>query len=114
MTLETHVHALAGEIGERNLWRYSNLQRAAEYIEADLRSCGYAPARQTYEISRLPVSNIEAILPGNEGTASRADEILVVGAHYDTVDACPGANDNATGVAALLELARRFATRPTA
>jgi Zn-dependent M28 family amino/carboxypeptidase len=118
MTLEAHVHALAAEIGERNLWRYSNLQRAAEYIEADLRSCGYAPTRQTYEISRLPVSNIEAILPGsradNAGALEGKDEILVVGAHYDTVDACPGANDNATGVAAVLELARRFARRPAA
>jgi Zn-dependent M28 family amino/carboxypeptidase len=122
LTLKTHVHALAGEIGERNLWRYSSLQRAAEYIEASLRSYGYAPSRQTYELSRLPVSNIEAILPGRraadagglEGTASCADESLVIGAHYDTVEACPGANDNATGVAALLDLARRFSTRPMA
>jgi Zn-dependent M28 family amino/carboxypeptidase len=54
------------------------------------------------------VSNIEGTLDG----ASRQDEILVIGAHYDTVDGCPGANDNGTGVAALLELARRFAGRP--
>jgi Zn-dependent M28 family amino/carboxypeptidase len=103
--LQNHVHALATEIGERNIWTYAALQRAAEYIEAQLRACGFAPSRQTYEISRLPVSNIEATL---EGT-SDGGEIVVVGAHYDTVGQCPGANDNGTGVAALLELARRFA-----
>jgi Zn-dependent M28 family amino/carboxypeptidase len=62
---------------------------------------------RSYEVSRLTVSNIEVTLPGT----SRAGEIVVIGAHYDTVKGCPGANDNATGVAALLELARRFASR---
>jgi hypothetical protein len=59
------------------------------------------------EVSRLTVSNIEVTLPGT----SRAGEIVVIGAHYDTVKGCPGANDNATGIAALLALARRFASR---
>lgn len=106
--LREHVEMLAGTIGERNLWKYPALQRTAEYIEEQLRASGYTPTRQTYEISRVPVSNIDA---GLEGT-TRADEILVLGAHYDTVGGCPGANDNATGVAAVLELARRFAGRP--
>ena len=99
---------LAGTIGERNLWKYPALQRSAEYIEAQLAANGYRTARQTYEISRVPVSNIEAVL---EGTA-RPEEVVVLGAHYDTVSGCPGANDNATGVAAVLELARAFAQRP--
>jgi Zn-dependent M28 family amino/carboxypeptidase len=107
-SLHKHVHTLAGEIGERNLWKYSALVRAAEYIESEFRSLGYSPSRQTFEISRLPVSNIEVTLTGT----SRADEILVLGAHYDTVGGSPGANDNGTGVAALLELARRFTGRP--
>ena len=55
----------------------------------------------------MPVSNIEARLTGRDPA-----ECVVVGAHYDTVGGCPGANDNATGVAAMLELARRFARRP--
>ena len=42
------------------------------------------------------------------------DEIVVIGAHYDTVSGSPGANDNGSGVAALLALARRFAARPVA
>lgn len=108
LQLRAHVRTLADAIGERNLWRYGALQRAEDYIFRNLEANGYAPRRQTYEISRLPVSNIDAALAGAQCSA----EILVVGAHYDTVHGCPGANDNATGVAAILELARRFAGHP--
>src|SRR5262249_20757353 len=48
------------------------------------------------------VRNLVAVIPGG----ARAQEIVVVGAHYDTVSDCPGADDNTSGVAALLELAR--------
>jgi Zn-dependent M28 family amino/carboxypeptidase len=99
---------LAGEIGERNVWRYQQLRQAAEYVETALRACGHSTFRQTFEVSRLPISNLEATLHGT----ARPDEIVVLGAHYDTVGGSPGANDNGTGVAALLELARRFAKRP--
>ena len=98
---------LAGTIGERNVWRYSALRQAADYIAGQFTACGLEPARQSYEVARLPVDNIEATLPGT----SRAREIIVLGAHYDTITGCPGANDDATGVAALLELARRPAQR---
>jgi Zn-dependent M28 family amino/carboxypeptidase len=107
-SLRRHVESLAGTIGERNVWTYSALQRTAEYIEGQFRASTYEPQRQTYDVARLPVSNIEATLPGT----TRAGEILVLGAHYDSVMGCPGANDNATGVAALVELASRFAGRP--
>lgn len=106
--LRRHIETLAGTIGERNLWTYPALVQAADYISGQMRLCGYEPARQSYDVSRLPVSNIEATAPGT----SKPAEVLVLGAHYDTVSGCPGANDNATGVSALLELARRFATRP--
>lgn len=103
-----HVETLAGAIGERNLWKYPDLQRAAKYIEQQFAASGYPTTRQTYEVSRAPVSNIEAVLPGTTNPGA----VVVLGAHYDTVGGCPGANDNATGIAALLELARRFAARP--
>jgi Zn-dependent M28 family amino/carboxypeptidase len=106
--LRSHIDMLAGQIGERNVWRYGALQQAADYIGNTFAASGYAPRLQTYEVSRLPISNIEAVLPGS----TRPDEILIVGAHYDTVGECPGANDNASGVAATLELARRFALSP--
>jgi Zn-dependent M28 family amino/carboxypeptidase len=99
---------LAGTIGERNLWSYGALERAAEYISTQLTTSGYTPHRQSFELAKLPLSNVEAVL---EGT-THATESIVVGAHYDTVAACPGANDNATGVSAVLELAYRFSDRP--
>jgi Zn-dependent M28 family amino/carboxypeptidase len=105
--LRRHVEMLAGTIGERNIWRYEALLRAAEYVESQLGSCGLMPRRHTYEVSRVPVSNIDATLTGT----TDAEDVIVVGAHYDTVTNCAGANDNGSGVAAVLELARRFAAR---
>jgi Zn-dependent M28 family amino/carboxypeptidase len=106
--LRAHVEMLAGTIGERNLWRCEALDRAARYVVAQFSNGGYAPQLQTFDVAKIPVSNVEATLTG----AARAAEIVVVGAHYDTVAGCPGANDNGTGVAAVLELAQRFAGRP--
>jgi Zn-dependent M28 family amino/carboxypeptidase len=105
--LRGDVEMLAGTIGERNLWRHDALTRAADYITAELRAAGYAPEQQPFEVSGKRVSNLDATLGGT----AQADHILVIGAHYDSVRGCPGANDNATGVAALLELARRFARK---
>jgi Zn-dependent M28 family amino/carboxypeptidase len=99
---------LAGTIGERNLWRCDALDRAARYISAQFADAGYTPVKQPFEVAKIPVSNVEAALAGT----SRAAEIVVVGAHYDTVAGCPGANDNGSGVAAVLELAQRFSRRP--
>jgi len=67
---------------------------------------GYAPADQPYEAGASPVKSVEAELRGG----TRAAEIVVVGAHYDTVST-PGADDNASGVAGVLELARLLAGR---
>jgi len=105
--LRSHVEMLAGTIGERNVWRYANLRKADDYISSTLETHGLRAERQTFDVSRLPVSNISGESSGTDPAA----EILVVGAHYDTVSNCPGANDNATGVAALLELSRRFRDR---
>lgn len=104
--LEGHVRALAGEIGERNLFRYPALIRAAEYIEASFVSAGLEPDSQTYQVQGKAVRNIEVEIPGVD-----ADAGIVVGAHYDSVHGSPGANDNATGVAAVLELTRAFQSR---
>src|ERR687896_343275 len=89
--LRAHVEMLAATIGERNLWQYGALERAAHYISTHLTASGYTPRRQTFELAKLPLSNVEGIL---QGTA-RAAQIVVVGAHYDSVAGCPGANDNA-------------------
>jgi Zn-dependent M28 family amino/carboxypeptidase len=107
VTLRGHVHHLAGTIGPRNLQRYPALQSAQRYIEAEFARAGYAPVRHTYRAHGFEVANIEAVRRGSE--ARRA---IVLGAHYDSVVLSPGADDNASGVAALLELARVCASAP--
>jgi Zn-dependent M28 family amino/carboxypeptidase len=103
--LAGHIGVLAGDIGERNLWRYEALRASADYIEKAFQAMGYRVASQPYVVQGKTVRNLEATLPG----ASAPDEIVVIGAHYDSVVDSPGANDNASGVAALLEIARLLA-----
>ena len=103
--LERHVTALAGRIGERNVWRPESMAAAAGYIRTTFEEAGYVVTVQSFTSRGLTVSNLEAVLPGH----GAADEIIVVGAHYDSVADSPGADDNASGVAALLELARLLA-----
>ena len=100
--LKVHVRELAVHIGQRNIWTPGSMEAAAAYIEATLAGLGHAPARQEFPVLGRTCLNLEVELPGHE----EPEEILVVGAHYDTVPGSPGANDNASGVAALLELAR--------
>ncbi len=71
---------------------------------------GYTVNSQYYPVGEARVRNLEVELPGTE----RPDEIVIVGAHYDTWNGNPGANDNASGVAAILELSRSFAGKPAA
>jgi hypothetical protein len=100
--LRTHVERLAGDIGERNVFIPEALARAAVYIENEWRALGYAVGRLEYKVSGSRCANLVA---AREGSAS---EILLLGAHYDSVIGSPGANDNASGVAALLEISRMF------
>ncbi len=100
--LYKHVSYLAGTIGERNVIAYEPLQKTALYIEDALKAQGYAVQSQEYVVQMRKVRNLIAEIPGG----ARANEILVIGAHYDTVFDCPGADDNTSGVAALLELVR--------
>jgi Zn-dependent M28 family amino/carboxypeptidase len=104
--LKRDLAHLAGTIGERNVFTPKALAAAADWIEAELRKVGYAPERQTFEVSGTSCSNIAVEVPGTP-------EIVVIGGHYDSVSGCPGANDNGTGAVATLALARRFAGRKT-
>ena len=108
--LESHVRALAGAIGERNVLTPNALARAEEYIRRALGGSGYQVAAQTYDIPLGPPLTVRNIEVEILGTAS-PDEIVIVGAHYDTVPGCAGANDNTTGIAAVLELARLLPAR---
>src|SRR5688572_14414921 len=96
---------LAGEIGERNLRdtpRRRALEAAREYIASEFAAAGHTVNRHSYVARNEAVENLEIELRGTD----RGEEIIVVGAHYDTAANTPGANDNASGVAALLALAR--------
>jgi len=105
--LVADVQKLAGEIGMRNMQRYPQLSAAADFIEASFSRAGLQPRRDTYDLNGQACHNIEAEIPGNR------PGIVVVGAHYDSVFGSPGANDNGSGVAAMLALARRFAGKTT-
>jgi len=105
--LRANVQKLAGEIGERNMWHYPQLNAAADFIEDSFSRAGLRTRRDTYEMGGQRCHNIEAEIPGNR------PEIMVIGAHYDSVFGSPGANDNGSGIAALVALAQRFAARET-
>jgi hypothetical protein len=105
--LRADVQKLGGEIGERNMWHYPQLNAAADFIEDSFSRTGLHPRRDSYELRGQVCHNIEAEISGAR------PEILLIGAHYDSVFSSPGANDNGSGVAALLALARRFAGRKT-
>lgn len=100
--LTRHVYRLAGLIGPRHLGKPVAFAAAATYVERELSSAGYEVQRQTYSVGQQEVSNLVAELPGGR----RKNEIVVLGAHYDTVASTPGADDNASAVAVLIEAAR--------
>jgi Peptidase family M28 len=101
--LRADVQKLASEIGERNMQRYEQLNAAADFIEDSFSRAGLHPRRDSYELRGQVCHNIDAEIRGAR------PEIILIGAHYDSVFGSPGANDNGTGVAATLALARRFA-----
>ena len=125
-SLKNHVGFLAGTLGERNMFIPKSLESATAYIEKSFRTQGHKVSSHAYilkkgllrdtivmdffrgifpsnfpEGSKEPVAtNIEVEISGNV----YKDEIILVGAHYDSVIGSPGANDNATGTAGLLEI----------
>jgi len=100
--LRAHVEELSVRIGPRSVRDYRNIEAARRYIVAALEALGYNPALQTYDYLGKPYSNVIVTIPG---TAKKGETVLV-GAHYDTVDGTPGADDNASAVAVLLEMGR--------
>lgn len=104
------IQKLAGDIGERNVFRPTQLAAASTFVEDSFREVGYEIERQEYEALGHVCANI---IVEKRGT-TRPEEIVVIGAHYDSAEECPAANDNATGVAAVLALARSAAQLETA
>ena len=105
--LRTRVQVLASEIGERNVWRPHALRAAADYLKRQWGAQGYQVVAHEVVFERDRWANLEVTRPGRQAP----NEVVIVGAHYDSVFGSPGANDNGSGVAALLELSRQLATR---
>ncbi|MBY0548291.1 MAG: M28 family peptidase [Candidatus Obscuribacterales bacterium] len=96
--LREDVQVLAGAIGKR--YTPENLDQAVEYIESVLLQSGYKTSEQDYAVEKQQFKNIEAELKGE------SSDLVIVCAHYDSVVGTAGANDNGSGVAATLEIAR--------
>lgn len=104
--LRQHVERIASE--EHNARRPEELARTLEYLEGAFRDLDLQPQRATFSAAGRPFHNLFVELPGNDPAA---ESTVVVGAHYDSALHCPGANDNGSGVAALLELTRLLASQ---
>jgi len=107
--LRGHVTHLAVEVGPRNVFRPDALHAAADYIRREWAAQNYQVHSQYYQAMGVKSENLEVRRIGK----AKPEEIILVGAHYDTVLGTPGADDNASGIAALLELTRMFATAET-
>ncbi len=107
--LRRHVEVLAVDIGRRSVLGGDGLDRAEAYVHGALEAAGLEVTRQAYEYRGRGVANLIATPPGHDDGAP----YYLVGAHYDTVTTTPGADDNASAVAVLLELARRLPTIAT-
>jgi hypothetical protein len=108
--LKETVTELAMGIGQRNVLKPSGLRDSEAYLGGELARLGYKVRRQPYLAGGVECANLDVEIPGS----ARPDEIVVIGAHYDSIDESPAANDNGSGVAATLALARRFAGRQSA
>lgn len=106
--LRVDVDMLAETIGERNVSRFAGLRQAAAYIRDSLTAARFEVKTDPFLVDGKECENLEVEIRGR----ARPDEIVIVGGHYDSVAGSPGANDNATGAAAVLALARRFRHRP--
>jgi Zn-dependent M28 family amino/carboxypeptidase len=100
--LRRHVDRLAGLIGPRHVGRPVALSATVTLIENEFLQSGYSVERHAYLANGHEVANLIATIPGS----NRPDEIVILGAHYNTVESTPGADDNASAVAVLIEVAR--------
>ena len=104
--LQQHLQYLSVDLGERCIFRPQNLKAAENYVAREFESLGYPVRRQPFICQRVEVANVIAGHPDPQG-------YYLLGAHFDTVADTPGADDNASGVAVLLEVARLTREAPT-
>lgn len=105
--LFAHVQHLSVQIGSRSVYEYSNIKKTETYIKSVLEELGLGYSTQEFRYRNNLFSNIIVSIPGRE----EPDDIFIIGAHYDTVSGTPGADDNGSGVAVLLEVCRLLNTQ---
>jgi Zn-dependent M28 family amino/carboxypeptidase len=106
--LRRDVTMLATDIGERHTRKPKSLRLAEDFCAAAMTKAGYDVLRYPYEAHGMTCHNLEATLRGT----THPDHIVLLGAHYDSVYNCPAANDNGSGIAGTLAIARRLAAHP--
>ena len=104
--LEFHVRKLSEEFFPRDETHPENLDRAAAYIRKEFEQVSEAVSYQSYEVQARIYHNVIALFGPD------TKERIVVGAHYDAFEELPGADDNASGVAGLIELAYLLRNTP--
>lgn len=97
--LEARVRRLVGGYFPRDIRHPENLSRAAEWIAEEFEHAGARVSKQPFSVEGRDYRNVIGTFGPEEG------EVVIVGAHYDAAGEMPGADDNASGVAGLLELA---------
>ncbi len=98
------VEFLAGQIGPRPYSNPGLLEKISRKLAGHFEKCGFSVQLQPFEFKKSLYYNV--IARKKDGTGSKNRPLVVVGAHYDSVRGSPGADDNASGVAGLLEIAR--------
>jgi hypothetical protein len=107
--LKQDLQKLAVEIGSRNNNQYQKLNQTKDFFINSFSQAGYKVTQQEYKIDNKTYYNIEVEKTGT----TKTEEIIIIGGHYDSAFTSPGANDNGTGAAATLELAKIFANKTT-
>ena len=107
--LKEDIKTISFDIGARNSGQYENLNATKIFLEKTLNQAGYKTKSVDYKINGRSYYNLETERLGTE----KPQEIVVIGSHYDTAFSTRGANDNGTGAAATLELAKIFANKST-
>lgn len=102
--LRRDVEILATDIGPRGTHAPKAYAIAEQFLTSALRGAGYEVERRVFEAMGVECANLVATLRGTQTNQPR--RCLVVGAHYDSVEDCPAADDNASAVAGVLALAR--------
>ena len=103
--LQAHVQHLAGDIGPRHMARPDAWQSTVTYIHRALGDAAGPVSIERFSVGQQQADNLIVEWPGLDASAPT----LIVAAHYDTVPNSPGADDNASAVAALIEIARMLA-----